>query len=347
MKKKISSMQLGAVYFFVHFTIEVASFYLLYSRIAPTPMWTVLALLYDALAFVPQCFFGVIADRYKKVNFGLIGCVIVLISLVIQHNMISLVFVGFGNAFAHIGGAQKTLTTSENKITPTSLYVGGGSFGVIIGQLLGALQNKLLISLPIMLLLGSIIILIVISKKSALEEKKWNLRITKNHSVLVILVLAFLVVVIRAYIGYAVPTEWNKTKAQAILLFFTMGLGKILGGLFCDTIGYYKTALISSVLSLPFLLFGNSIMILSLIGIGLFSMTMPITIAMLVSLFPKQPCFAFGITTVALFVGTLPVFFIRPSSLFEHQITVLILIVIATLVMLICLEKENKYEVFN
>jgi hypothetical protein len=70
-------------------------------------------------------------------------------------------------------------------------------------------------------------------------------------------------------------------------------------------------------------------MVLSLIGIGLFSMTMPVTVALLVSALPEEPCFAFGITTVALFVGTVPAFFIRPETLLAHQITVLLLSVLA------------------
>lgn len=110
------------------------------------------------------------------------------------------------------------------------------------------------------------------------------------------------------------------------------------------SVGYYKTAIISSVFALPFLLFGNSYMVLSLIGVGLFSMTMPITISILVSRFPKQHCFSFGVTTVALFVGTLPAFFIRPTTLFEHQLTVLLLIIIATIGLVICIRKRNKNE---
>lgn len=344
MKKTISSIQLGTVYFFVHFAIEVASFYLLYSRIAPSSSWIAFALLYDALAFVTQGFFGIIADKFNKINFGLIGCIIVLVSLIMQQDIVALIFVGLGNALAHIGGAQRTLKTSERKILPTSLFVGGGSFGVITGQLLGMAKNKALLIVPIVLIIVAIVILVSISKLYIIEEKQWKLKITKNHSISTTLILAFLIVAIRAYIGYAIPTEWNKTKMQAILLFFTMGAGKILGGVFCDLIGYRTTALISSVLSLPFLLFGNSNMSLSLIGIGLFSMTMPITISMLISLLPKQPCLSFGISTVALFIGTLPAFFIRPNSLFAHQITVLILIIIATFALLLCLKKEKKYE---
>lgn len=347
MKKTISSMKLGAVYFFVHFSLEVASFYFLYSRIAPSSAWISLALLYDALAFVTQGFFGIIADRYNKFNFGILGCIVVLISLIIPNNIVSLVLIGLGNALTHIGGAQKTLKSSEKEITPTGLFVGGGAFGVIIGQLLGMTQTKAVMIVPILLMLVSIVVQVFISKRYIVKEKQWELKTTKNRSMLTLLILAFSVIAIRSYIGYAIPTEWNKTKIQAILLFFTMGAGKALGALMCDKVGYYRTALVSSVLSLPFLLFGNSNMILSLIGIGLFSMTMPVTIAILISLFPNQQCFSFGISTVALFVGTLPAFFLRPNSLMLHKITVLILVVITTVALLVCLEKENKYETNN
>lgn len=118
------------------------------------------------------------------------------------------------------------------------------------------------------------------------------------------------------------------------------------GGLLADTIGYHKTILISS-LALPFLLFGNSNMMLSLLGVGLFSMTMPITISILASRFSTQLCFAFGITTIALFVGSFPAFFIKPTTLLAHQITVLILIIIATTTLLICLEKRKQNEINN
>jgi len=118
-----------------------------------------------------------------------------------------------------------------------------------------------------------------------------------------------------------------------------MGIGKILGGILCDRIGYRRVTYISLLGALPFLLAGNTNMMLSLIGIALFSMTMPITAAALVSRFPHQPGFAFGITTTGLFFGTLPVFFIRPQTLLAHQTVVLVLSAAALPAILTCIKK--------
>lgn len=345
MKQTISSLKIGFIYSYIHFAVEVACFYFLFSRLSESPLWWGLALLFDALAFVPQGFIGILADKYPRFNYGLLGCLIILISLVLPFDIIALVILCIGNALVHIGGAQQTLRTSGGKIAPTSVFVGGGSFGVITGQLLGVLSNEILLLIPILLIVFSIIILVFVSQRYKIKIRKWKIDITTKLSPLTILFIAFIIIAIRAYIGYAIPTEWRKTEFQAILLFFIMGIGKISGGFFADTIGYFKTTLISSVIALPFLLFGNSYMILSLIGVGLFSMTMPITISILVSKSPKQPCFSFGVTTIALFVGTFPAFFIRPTTLIAHQLTVLFLIIIATIALLVCIEKRNKNEI--
>lgn len=344
MKKKLNSISIGCIYAYIHYSVEVACFYFLFSRINDSSIWWVLALLFDALAFVTQGFIGIVADKYKKFNYDLLGCIVISLSLLLPFDILSLIMICIGNALVHIGGAQLTLKTSGGKITPTSIFVGGGSFGVITGQLLGMLNEKALLIIPLVLMVISIFIIIITKNRYFIKNRKWNMDITSNHSATLIMLIAFLVVAIRAYIGYAIPTEWNKTQIQAILLFAIMGIGKISGGILADTIGYYKTILISSFLSLPFLLFGNSIMILSLVGVGLFSMTMPITIAVLVSKFPQRQCFAFGITTVALFVGTFPAFFIRPTTLLSHQITVFLLIFIATVALLFCIEKRTKNE---
>ena len=344
MRKTISSLKLGLVYSYIHFSVEVACFYFLFSRLSSSPVWWIVAMAFDALAFVPQGFIGIIADKFPKFNYGLLGCAMLLVSLLIPFDAVALVILCLGNALAHIGGAQKTLRTSGGKITPTSLFVGGGSFGVITGQLLGVVGNEKLIVIPLALMALCVVLLFFVEKLYSIKEKEWKLDITTKHSVLAITLIAFAVVAVRAYIAYAIPTGWKKSDYQAVLLFVIMGIGKMLGGVFADLIGYYKTALISGVLALPFLLFGNSYMILSLIGVGLFSMTMPITIAILVSKFPDRPCFSFGITTVALFAGTLPAFFIRPTTLLQHQLTVLILIIIATISLLVCIKRRKIYE---
>lgn len=330
LNKQISLNAIGFLYAFIHFTVDAACFYFLFSRLAADSMWWCLALFYDALAFIPQSFFGLLVDRFPRFNAGFAGCILVFLALIIPFDMPALIIISLGNALAHIGGAHHTLCDSNGKIAPCGIYVSGGSFGVITGQLL-ALAG-ITVTVPLTLIaISAILTLVVFAKHHPDTYEAQGFDITPNISAEVIVLLAFIAVAVRSYIGYAVPTEWNQARIHAILLYCFMGIGKAIGGILCDCVGYRKTSFISLIASLPFLLFGNRVIVLSLIGIGLFSMTMPVTVAILVSKLPKNPCFAFGITTIALFVGTFPAFFIQPQTLLGHQVVVLILSILAAL----------------
>ena len=104
-----------------------------------------------------------------------------------------------------------------------------------------------------------------------------------------------------------------------------MGLGKCLGGILSDKFGIRKVAILSTLLAIPFLCFGDNIMIISIIGVMFFSMTMAITLGILVSVLKKTPGLAFGITTIGLFLGTAPIFFIKLTM----QINIILIVVIS------------------
>ena len=119
-----------------------------------------------------------------------------------------------------------------------------------------------------------------------------------------------------------------------------MGLGKALGGLLIDKVNIKVTSIkgiivikLTLLVSLPFLIFGNHNMYLSLIGVMLFSMTMPVTLALLVSRLKKSPGIAFGLTTIALFVGSFPAFFFTIDSLLVNGILFTILGIISTIIL--------------
>ena len=348
MKRKLTLFQKSWLYFFVHFSLEVACFYFLYSRVYPTLFWGLFALLYDSVAFALQGVFGIWLDKHPSVPLGGIGCVFVALALFTPVRILAVLFIGVGNAFVHIDGAQHTLRDSNSKLTPNALFVGGGSFGVITGQLLGVLGIKPLIFLPLFLILSCVFVCIVITKntfpdKQSIESSALPL-FDKDNKKLPDGVFVFLVVftvAVRSYIGYAIPISWNKSIWQAILLFSAMGIGKILGGISADLLGFRKTAYISLGFALPFLLFGDSLMLLSLLGVTLFSMTMPLSVGLLCSRFPTTPAFAFGLTTLGLFFGIAPAFFIVLPSLLAHQITVLFLSVSALICFIITTKKEK------
>ena len=68
-------------------------------------------------------------------------------------------------------------------------------------------------------------------------------------------------------------------------------------------------------------------MLVSIIGVMFFSMTMSITLGILVSVLKNSPGLAFGITTIGLFLGTAPIFFIKLTQ----EINIILIVVISIL----------------
>ncbi len=314
----------GLKYFIVHCCVEIVCFYLLRVHY-PVVLAGMIALVYDFFAFLPQGVIGDFIIKHKKLPYETIGNMLMLISIfpiassVHTLHVIGYVILATGNAILHECGAIATVAESEGKIFPSALFVAGGSFGVVIGQTLGVYQvSSYVLLLP--LILSEVCCL---SAKTSLRKERYPVFrcVKKNISPVVILLFAFIVTFVRSYIGYAVPISWNKEVWQHFFLFFIMGIGKALGGYLADRIGYMKTAVIGTLVAVPFLLFGDRIMVVSCIGVFFFSMTMSITFAMCLSILKRNPGIAFGITTAALFLGLVPVFFVR----FEMMVNVILI----------------------
>ena len=323
----------GYAYFYIHFVVEVVCFFFL-SRISNSPIVWLVPLLYDAFAFVPQSIIGYISDKYPKIKMGMIGVVLLFLGIVIRDffsvsKYISLFIICFGNAFLHISGAENTLKNSDGKLSHSAIFVSGGSFGVISGRLLARTTLSAWILLPFIL---TIIPFILYADKFNSKETNCNKfnYVKKSINPGLIILIAVFVVIIRGYMGYGIPTSWNKTILQNVLLFVFMGVGKALGGILSDAFGIRKVAIFSTLLAIPFLCFGDSIMIISLFGVMAFSMTMSITLAILVSSLKKTPGLAFGLTTIGLFLGTAPIFFVKTPNILYNSIMIAILSVLCS-----------------
>ena len=323
--------KVGYLYFYIHFVVEVVCFFYL-SRITSNShiIWLI-PFIYDGLAFVPQSIIGYISDKYPKINMGFVGTFLLLISYLIfsftnMHVYISLIILCLGNAFLHVSGAEVTLKTSEGKLSPAAIFVSGGSFGVITGRLLArSTINSSILIIPILSMIPFILLAESYKKQNDNTE---NFNYVKgNINPLLIILIAVFVVIVRGYMGYGIPTSWNKTTIQLVIFYFTMGLGKALGGILSDRFGIKKIAILSTILAIPFLCFGDNVMLISLIGVMFFSMTMAITLGILVSCLKKNPGLAFGLTTIGLFLGTAPIFFIKLTM----KINIIIIIVFSIL----------------
>lgn len=244
----------------------------------------------------------------------------------------------------HIAGAEASIKASSGKMFPSSLFVSGGSIGVLIGKLLST-YNVNYIYVVIINLVSLLFIYLYIKNKDLIKKSNLNKYNFANKKIdyMIVILLAVLVVMLRAYMSYGIPTMWNKTVFDMVLLYVFMAFGKAIGGLLVDKIGIKKTIFISTFLSLPFILLGGNNMIISLIGITTFSMTMAISLALILSVIKKYPGVAFGWTTIGLFFGSVPVFLFTIKSYIINSVVIAIGTIISYIVLNI-ISKEDKYD---
>lgn len=345
-KRNIQAIQ----YFFIHFFLEVVSFYVVTSYIRHDMIW-MLALLYDFFAFVPQGIFGYFKDRGQKLNLAALGSLMTLLSLTLMMLKCSpaviILILAAGNCMIHIQGAETTLHGTGGRITPSAVFVSGGSFGVVTGKLLSGM-----VPIPFIMAVNAVMILLILctailDRDNPAEEKTVFKFVKDDLKAGKVIVLATIVVAVRSFMGFVVPTGWQETAMHTVFLYSSMGIGKAAGGILVDRIGARKTSLISTLGALPFLLLGNTIMGVSLIGIMLFSMTMAITLGLIVSAIRDYPGVAFGYTTIGLFLGVLPVFFVSFGSVYIKCILLAVLTVICIPVLLGLTEKPNSKKIIS
>lgn len=339
----------GLLYFYVHFVVELLCFYYLSRILGDSWILWLVPFVYDILAFVPQILFGAISDYFRKIPFGIIGVLMMMLGLILfQMGGVSVVLttiiIALGNACVHVNGAEVTLRSSKGKMSQVATFVAGGSFGLIVGKILATMAP----SWVVLVLIATAIPLIMIAEKYRVKADKSKNPCKEfgfadsNLPIWLVTIGATLVVAIRGFVGYSIPTSWNTTMLQAVMLFGFMGIGKALGGILIDRIGIRKTIWISMLGAVPFLLFGNEMMWISLIGVMFFSMTMAITLAILVSVYQKNPGVAFGFTTVGLAIGSMPVFFFRITDFLTNGIIIVIASLICLFVLLTITKKEVK-----
>ncbi len=339
--------------FFIHFCIEIICFSILtHTFMVGGAIQFFIYMFFDMVAFYPQFLVGFVHERFPKLNIPVIAVAIMGIGLFILEydsptliSMIAMMLVALANAFLHDCCAIQTTLIGKGRLFPTALFVAGGSFGVVLGQTLGSAsfwaKRHLFIVLVVML------VLLLITNSSWLIEKyeypRFNLvRTDFKHTFTIIVVAAYFVTLVRSFIGYAIPISWKKELWQSFLLFFIMGLGKALGGYLADKFGARKVGVYSTLLCIPFLIWGQNLMVISIIGIFFFSMTMSITFGMFLSVIPDNPGLAFGLTTLALGNGIMFPFVTGPVDPIINSILIVILSIASSWILSRTL-KEEKY----
>lgn len=288
-----------------------------------------LVIVYNSLAFGLQCIFGFIIDKFDKAqSMAVLGCLLLITGICMyERPMITIIFMGIGNAMFHAGGGSIALKLGNGYSKLPGIFVAPGAIGLFFGTLwwkFNPVENIWLAFLP--LIAAAFLLFTDIPKEEQVIYK--NKTTTSVYAIIVILLLT--AVAIRSFIGLSYDFSGKNSFLLMVLFVLSIALGKMLGGFLADKFGMFNTAVWGLILSVPFLKFGY-IPQCAMIGMFLFNLTMPITVTALANMMPKYKGFAFGLTTFALLIGFLPVFtgFKVAQSLFFFEIIIVSAIIAA------------------
>lgn len=340
MKKKIVG-----IYSIIHFIVDLACAVLVGNLVTQkmgqgTNLFIAI-LIYNFFAFAMQLPIGIIADKINKNAIcSAIGCLLVAIAFGFSSfGIISCLMAGIGNAMFHVGGGIDVLNISNKKATLSGIFVSTGAMGIFLGgksTLIGF--NKYYI--VILVLLISAISLFglynqIKHKVSNLEIK--DIKLGKNEWIAITCI--FITVCIRSYVGMILSFTWKSSFIFALLSILGVVLGKMLGGFIGDKIGFEKIS-ISLLISAVCFIFSFTNPIIGIIAILLFNMTMPITLICLSNIFYNNKGLAFGLLTLALFIGATPTF-VGGNQLFTRM-GLFIITLISSVILYIALKYYNK-----
>ncbi|MBQ1252371.1 MAG: hypothetical protein IIY02_05585 [Firmicutes bacterium] len=308
MKKDLSANSILGYVSAAHFLVDFACIFLVMA-VLPAKHWVFFALLYNFCAFALQFPVGLVADLFSThLRFSSRGCLLIALSflLVTISPMIACVFAGVGNAMFHIGGGVTVMHSFPKKMTPLGIFVSPGALGVFLAMASVPLRDVFFLICPIVMLAAAVWFFLLDKEESPRELRPgFALKRVQLMSGIAILLL-FLAVVFRSYFGLILVFPWKNGFILPFLFVIGVATGKALGGFLGDRIGLIPAALGTLFLSALLFLFASWSPLCGILGVLFFNMTMPLTLFALGEILGDAKGCAFGLTTFALFLGTLP-----------------------------------------
>ena len=319
MNKKIIS-----VYSVIHFVVDLACAVLVSNLVtqkmgAGTNLFIAI-LIYNFFAFAMQLPIGIIADKVNKNAIcSAIGCVLVAIGFgFTNYGIIACLIAGIGNAMFHVGGGIDVLNISDKKATLSGIFVSTGAMGIFLGGKSASIGFDKYYLIILILLISSVSLFWLYKKIKDNVKNEKVISPQLNITEIIAITCLIITVIIRGYVGLILAFEWKSSFILALLSIFVVVFGKMLGGIIGDRIGFMKISLISLIISALLFIFAFNNSILGILAILFFNMTMPITLTALSNLLFNNKGMAFGLLTVALFIGSIPVFFGYKDAVFSQ-----------------------------
>jgi len=294
------------LYSFAHLAVDAACAFLLLGVLELNNYLIISLLLYNALAFVLQAPIGFMIDKALNPKLAaILGLICVAVSFLFWNNIFAaLIIVGFGNALFHVGGGSLVLSLINKKATFSGIYIAPGGIGLALGGFLAVSQTHInLMIFPLALLILAIMLYFVVTPEFNRVNEKEGI---PDYRVLIITFI-MIPIVVRSMIGLSLEFPWKENQTLFLMLVAAIALGKVFGGILADKYGLMKVGVGGLLVSAPFLAFFPSILVFGILGACALNFTMTVTLVAIWNVLPRYKGLSFGLTTTALFIGSLPV----------------------------------------
>ncbi len=300
-------------------------------------------IIYDLLAFGTQVFFGAATDKLQRpkavtmAGLGLLSCGTIMMPFEAYSAMI---LVGLGNAAFHVGAGAISLRIEPEKASHPGIFVAPGAIGLAFGIWLGKSGGAL--AWPFTLALAACFVVTIflpspehpyVMRRSSEELETGDTPSEKKvpYGWLIILLLLFSVLV-RSLVGMAGCYRCPKEAFVMFSLATAAVLGKGLGGIVSDRLGWIETSVVALLVSAPLIAFGGGTWWVIIVGMLLFQMTMPVTLTAIALVLPKRPGFAFGLACLALIIGAIMTFYPQVRAYYSQYAFLGLIVLSATTV---------------
>lgn len=290
-----------AFYALSHFTVDLCCFFALYSGAIGAQHAALWVLLYNALAFGLQAPLGALADGFDDVRpMAALGIGLVALgTLAPERFFICVLLLGLGNALFHVSGAVAVLRERPGDALRAGVYVAPGALGVACG-ILSASPGGLSRAMCVLLLLMCVLCILAVgpgAPRGVAVRKTPREPLPLGASALMLCLAA---VGVRSFEGFS--ADLPKLLFLGALASFA---GKLLGGAFARKFNWNTLSLLCvGIGGLIMAFFPGTRLIY--IGVLLFNFAMPLTLAAVMKSLPDHAGLGFGLTTLALFLGWLP-----------------------------------------
>jgi FSR family fosmidomycin resistance protein-like MFS transporter len=231
------------------------------------------------------------------------------------------------------------------RAAPAGVFVAPGALGLGLGLWMGRTGRGS--TFPIYVALAFAVIALITLDKPAAEGQS-----TPSQSgaaptwpavfpwfVLLLLLLAS--VAVRSFVGFGACFQCPGGLAVVIGLPAAGFLGKLVGGMVADRLGWLRASIGALLLSLPLIAFSGGSLVLALPGVLLFQSTMAVTLVAVYALMPRWPATAFGLPCLALIAGAFPTFVPEGKQLFGRW-TFALLIALSAAVLAVALRRLSR-----